>query len=268
MGRRLGNLERQLLAYAQLRNLREIRTGDLTEPLDISAKQERELLSRMTRSGMIAQVRRGLYLVPARLPLGSSWTPDEILVLNTMMDDVEGVYQICGPNAFNRYGFMDQVPIRTYAYNNRISEKRNVGAVSLTLIKVNDDRLGGIEEVATSSGLSAVYSSRARTLVDGVYDWSRFNSLPKAFDWIEVELAENRVEPEELVRLTLRFGNLGTIRRIGVLLDRLSVSETLLRRLELALTPSTSLIPWIPTNPKRGEGDPRWGVVWNDDAPH
>jgi predicted transcriptional regulator of viral defense system len=213
---------------------------------------------------MIAQVRRGLYLVPSRLPLGSTWTPDEILVLNTLMSDVDGAYQICGPNTFNRYGFMDQIPIRTYAYNNRISENRTVGTVSLKLIKVNDDRLGGVEEVTTNSGLKAVYSSRARTLVDGVYDWSRFNSLPKAFNWIESELTDDRVDPEELVRLTLRFGNLGTIRRIGALLDRLSVSETLVRKLEFALTPSTSLIPWIPTNPKRGKGDTRWGVVWND----
>lgn len=263
MGRKLGNLERQLLAYAQLRNLREIRTGDLTGPLSISSKQERELLGRMAKSGMIAQVRRGLYLVPARLPLGSSWTPNEILVLDTVMSDVDGVYQICGPNAFNRYGFIDQMPIRTYAYNNRISEKRTVGSVALTLIKVNDERLGGTEEVTMDSGLKAVYSSRARTLVDAVYDWSRFNSLPRAFGWIESELTDDRVDPEELVRLTLQYGNLGTIRRIGALLERLSVSETSLQKLERVLTPSTSLIPWIPTNPKRGPGNTRWGIVWN-----
>ena len=264
MGRKLGNLERQLLAYAQLRNLREIRTGDLTGPLNISSKQERELFSRMAKSGMIAQVRRGLYLVPSRLPLGSSWAPNEILVLNTIMSDVDGAYQICGPNAFNRYGFIDQIPIRTYAYNNRISGKRIVGTVALTLIMVKDDRLGGTEEVTTDSGLNAVYSSRARTLVDGVYDWSRFNSLPKAFDWIESDLASDSVDAEELVNLTLLFGNLGTIRRIGALLERLSVNEKLLRKLELELTPSTSLIPWIPTKPKRGPGDTRWGIVWND----
>jgi predicted transcriptional regulator of viral defense system len=264
MGRKLGNFERQLLAYAQLRNLREIRTGDLREPLNISGKQERELLSRMSRSGMIAQVRRGLYLVPSRLPLGSSWTPDEILVINTIMDDADGKYQLCGPNAFNRYGFIDQIPVRSYAYNNRISGKRKVGAVALSLIKVNDDRLGGTEEVTTNSGLTAVYSSRTRTLVDGVYDWSRFNSLPKAFYWIETELAAERVEPGELVRLTLKFGNLSTIRRVGALLERLSVSEILLRKLEVALRPSSSLIPWIPTKPKKGKGDTKWGVVWND----
>lgn len=264
MSRILGNLERQLLAYTQLRNLRELRTGDLTQPLQISAKQERELFSRMAKVGMIAQVRRGLYLVPARLPLGSTWTPDEILVLNTVMDDAKGKYQICGPNAFARYGFIDQIPIRIYAYNNRISAQRTVGRTALTLIKVKDARLGGTDESTTEEGLIAVYSSRVRTLVDGVYDWSRFNSLPKAFNWIQSELETGRVNPEELVRLTLRFGNVSAIRRIGALMEREAVDEKLLQKLERALKPSTSSIPWIPTRPKRGLGDKRWGIVWND----
>ena len=75
MKRRLGNLERQLIAYAQLRKARELRTGDLTGPLGITAKQERELYSRLARAGLLAQVRRGLYLVPRELPLGGAWTP-------------------------------------------------------------------------------------------------------------------------------------------------------------------------------------------------
>lgn len=41
MKRRLGKFERLLFAYTQLRKVRELRTGDLTEPLRISAKQER-----------------------------------------------------------------------------------------------------------------------------------------------------------------------------------------------------------------------------------
>jgi hypothetical protein len=35
------------------------------------------------------------------------------------MEDQGARYQICGPNAFNRYGFDEQVPTRIYAYNNR-----------------------------------------------------------------------------------------------------------------------------------------------------
>jgi hypothetical protein len=57
------------------------------------------------------------------------------------MEDQDGRYQICGPNAFNRYGFDEQVPTRVYAYNNRLSRERTIGSVALTLIKVTDNRL-------------------------------------------------------------------------------------------------------------------------------
>jgi len=232
MKRALGNLERQLFAYAQMRKLRALRTRDLTGPLGISGKQERELLNRLAKAGMIAQVRRGLYLVPPRLPLGGKWSPEEALVLDTLMDDRQGRYQICGPNAFNRYGFDDQIPIRVYAYNNRISGARTVGAVALTLIKVAAERLGDTENVQTAEGVTAVYSSRARTLVDAVYDWSRFNSLPRAFGWVRAELAAGRVVAAELIRITLRYGDIGTIRRMGALLDRAGVMRDVVDSVE------------------------------------
>ena len=141
MKRKLGQLESQLLAFAQMRKTRTLATGDLQETLHLTAKQERELLSRMARGRLIARVRQGLYLVPARLPLGGAWTPNEAEALNTLMRDAQGRYQICGPNVFNMYGFDDQVPVRVYAYNNRISGERKIGVVEITLIKVSDARL-------------------------------------------------------------------------------------------------------------------------------
>ncbi len=260
----LGPLETQLFAYTQMRRARLLRTGDLTRPLRISAKQERELFGRLTRAGLIAQVRRGLYLVPDRLPLGGKWSPDEILALNTLVEDQDGRYQICGPNAFNRYGFDEQVPTRVYAYNNRLSRERTIGSVALTLIKVTDKRLGSTEKVKTAEGLTAVYSSRVRTLVDAVYDWSRFNSLPRAYGWIRQELETKRVDPAELIKVTLRYGDKGTIRRIGALLEREGIKKSLLVNLEKAVPRSTSFIAWIPNKPKRGTSNRRWGVVMND----
>lgn len=263
MKRNLGSLETQLLAYAQMRRLRTLRLGDLSRALQITPRQEAKLLSRLATAGLIARVWRGVYLVPLRLPLGGKWSPDETLALNTLLEERKGLYQICGPNAFNRYGFDNQVPTRVYAYNNRISGARTVGAVALTLIKVADERLGDTEQVRTTEGPIATYSSRVRTLVDGVYDWSRFNSLPRAFAWIQADLAARHVGAAELVRVTLRYGDIGTIRRIAALLDREGADPPLLRKLERALKPSTSLIPWIPTRPTRGTVDRRWGIVWN-----
>jgi len=264
MKRRLGNLERQLFAYTQMRGLRELRTGDLTGPLSITPKQERELLTRMARSGLIARVRRGLYLVPSRLPLATRWTPDESLVLNTLMADRGGRYQICGPNAFIRYGFSNRVPVRVYAYNNRTSEKRTVGAVVLNLIKVADERLGDTEQERTQGGDTLTYSSRVRTLVDAVYDWSRFNSLPRGYAWIRNDIDARRITAADLARVTLRYGNLTTIRRMGALLEGMGVDDTLWMELERAFGRPTSVIPWIPTRPRAGTVSRRWGVLLNE----
>jgi predicted transcriptional regulator of viral defense system len=266
MKKGLGEAERRLFAYAQMRGQATLRAGELVKALRMTAPAERNLLSRLSKAGWIARVRRGLYLVPQTLPLGGKWTPGEVLALETLMEEVKGTYQLCGPNVFNRYGWDQQVPNRTYAYNNKLSGEQTVGAIALSLIKVADARLGGTEEDRTRDGLVAVYPSRARALVDAVYDWARFNSLPRGFRWIRAELDEKRVAAADLVEMTLRYGDVGTKRRVGALLARAGVDEKLLRKLEKSLTPSSGLIPWIPTARKRGSIDRRWGVVVNGEA--
>lgn len=263
MKTRLGRQETLLLAYAQMRKLRTLRTGDLTGPLQLSRAQERELFRRLARGGLIARVRPGLFLVPPRLPLGGAWAPNEAEALNALMQDAGGRYQICGANTFNRYGFDDQIPNRVYAYNNRISGDRRIGAVDITLIKVADKRLGDTVEIEMADGAKAVYASRVRSLVDAVYDWSRFNGIPRGYEWIRQELEAKRVSAAELVKCALRYGDTGTIRRMGALLEREGVDAALLRKLERALRATSGLIPWIPSRPKRGTFNRRWGVVMN-----
>lgn len=266
MKTRLGRQETLLLSYAQMRKWRTIRSGDLLEPLNLSVIQERKLLCRLSQAQMIARVWRGVYLVPPRLPMGGKWSPGEFLALDALMETLGGTYQICGPNAFNRYGYDEQVPARVYVYNNRIFGERRIGPVTLMLIKVADERLGNTDTFVTPDGVTAIYSSRVRTLLDAVYDWSRFNTLPRAYDWIRQDLTARRVTPSELVDVTLKYGDIGTIRRMGVLLERQGVPARVLLKLERPLRPSTSRIPWIPRLPKRGRVNRRWGVVENDQS--
>jgi predicted transcriptional regulator of viral defense system len=263
MATALGKIQSQLLAYVQMRRLKTVRTGELVRALGITPQQERELLSRLARRNLIARVRRGLYLVPSRLPPGGKWSPNEFLALTTLIEDRGGRYQICGPSAFSRYGWDDQIPNRLYAYNNRIWGERKIGSAAMTLIKLTDERLGETEIVETPEGIEAVYSSRVRSLVDAVYDWSRFNSLPRGHSWIRAELARDSGIAEEIVRVALRYANVSTLRRLGKLLELEGVAEPLLRKLARKLTLSSGLIPWVPSLPKRGTVDRRWGVLVN-----
>ena len=246
--------------------MRTVRTGELTGPLSLTPNQERELFRRMSRSGLVARVRPGLYLVPPRLPLGLRWNPTPAEAINALMDDCGGRYQLCGANAFNRYGFDDQIPARLYAYNNRISGNRKIGNVELTLIKVANKRLGGTETITTPEGPTLVYASRTRSLVDAVYDWSRFNGIPRGYQWIRAELNAKRVKPMELAELTLRYGDTGTIRRMGALCEQIGVRELVLRKLEAKVPATRCPIPFVPNRPKRGRAEPRWGVILNENA--
>lgn len=261
---KLGRLEAQFFAYTQFKRKTLVRLGEVAPALGITAKQERELLSRLARNRWVARIRRGLYAVPERLPPGGVWSPGEYAALDLLMREMKGRYQITGANAFNFHGFDDQIPNWIIAYNNRISGRREIGGVSYLFIKVPDRRLGGTCSLRTQDGIRVVYSSKARALMDAVYDWSRFNGVPRAYQWIESAVKKDSALAGELARITRRYGNQGTLRRIGFVLARVQPDGAAVRRILRALSKTTSLIPLIPTRPARGRGDTTWGIIVNE----
>ena len=260
----LGKMENQFFAYLQMRQLTTVRSGDMQVALGLSAIQERKLLSRLSRAGMITRVRRGLYLVPERLPVSGAWSADPTVALNTLMRELGGRYQICGLNAFNFYGWDEQVPMRIYAYNDKVFGEKELGSITVNLIKVDAKRLGAIRKVKRPDGVVAVYPSRERALIDAVYDWSRFNSLPRAYRWIRKDLRDGKISAAMLANCALRFGDVGTIRRLGALLEAEGIDETVLRSLEKSLKPTSASIPFSPRKVKKGRFSRRWGVVMNE----
>jgi predicted transcriptional regulator of viral defense system len=259
----LGDLEAQLLAYVQMRGQQVLQSEQAAKAIGISSAQATEVLSRLARRRIIARVRRGLYLLPKRIPPGGRWSPGEFLSLATLMEDRGADYQICGPAAFHRYGWDEQVPHQMAVYNTAISGNRTIGVAEFCLIKVDAARLGDTDVVRDPDGVDTTYSSRARSLVDAVYDWARFGSLPRAYEWIRRELAGDNRIAGRIVSSALNYGNTGVLRRLGKLMELEGVPQRQLRKLESQLTPTTALIPWCPTRAKKGKVDRRWGVVFN-----
>jgi predicted transcriptional regulator of viral defense system len=262
-GPELGNLASRFFAYVQLKKQDIVRTGGLAPVLDITGAQESDLLRRLSDSGWIVRLKRGVYLVPSRIPAGGKYSPGAALILQKLMDEVNGKYQICGPNAFNYYGLDDQIPSVTYVYNNRISGSRTIGNLSFQFIKIADKRLGATDAFRSREGVEIIYSSKARTLMDAAYDWSRFNSLPRGYDWIRQEIKkDNRLGPK-IVEATVQYGNQATTRRIGYLLETFVKTPKIINRLQGQLSDSKALIPWVPGRPTKGKANRKWGVIVN-----
>ncbi len=263
--RRLGDLEQRLLSYAQFRGMTVVRIGELRSTLEMTTEQERKVLSRLARGGTIVRLKRGVYLVPPYLPLNGVWSPGDAFILRELMTaSGKGRYQLCGWTVFNRYGFTEQVPARIYAYNNRISGDRIIAGTEFSFIKVLKGRLGATEAVQTPDGPELIVPTKARALLDAVFDYVRFGTLPEALDWIRTSLTEEEVSPDDLADTTRRFGNQGTIRRIGFMLSGYKVSHTAIRRLRRALRSNASLIRLVPGRPAKGPVDREWGVIDNE----
>ena len=258
----LGNLSVSFFAYVQLKNLEVVRTGEIAPVLGITGAQERDLFRRLSNSGWIVRLKRGVYIVPSRIPAGGKYSPGTALILEKLMEEEKGKYQVCGPTAFNFYGLDDQIPSVTYLYNNRISAKRSIGSLAFQFIKVADNRLGAVNAVRTRDS-EIIYSSKARTLMDAVYDWSRFNSLPRGYDWVGRETKNDFKLATELCEATIKYGNMATTRRIGFLFDRIAPNSKLTNRLKCQLSTSSALIPWVPGRSTKGTINRKWGIIVN-----
>ena len=264
---KLGKFEMQLLAYAQFREIEFISSGEIASALDISAEQEWKLLNRMTTSGLIIRLKRGVYLVPSRMPAGGRWTVSGYYSLSKLMEVIKGRYQISGPSAFNFYGYDDQVPNRIYVYNDRIFGEKKIGGTDFVFIKTDAKRLGSTKTLKTPDGIDAVMVTKTRALVDSVYDWSRYNTLPRAYGWITETLKKDPSLTEKLIADTLQYGNKGTVKRVGYLLAQLGIADDRLGKIKRQLGPVRSLIPWIPGQAAKGSVNKEWGLIVNGSVP-
>jgi predicted transcriptional regulator of viral defense system len=261
---RLGPMETQLFSMAQLRRIEKVRTGDLVKSLGLSIKQERELLSRMTRSGLIIRLKRGLYLLPRGIPPGGKWKPNEYELIHQLMIEINAEYQITGPAAFNYHGLTQQIPNLITIYNDKVSGLRKVGGLKVSLVKVPKKRLGDFEFLSLPSGTRTKIGTLSRTLFDAVYEWSRFGTLPDAYVWINSMVKKNPGILNHLGHAVLKFGNVGTMRRLGYVLEKNSARTDILRKLEAKLPSSKGLIPFVPTVKARGKINHKWGIIINE----
>jgi predicted transcriptional regulator of viral defense system len=199
------------------------------------------------------------------LPAGGVWSVSPYRILAELMrasDD--GSYQLCGWETFRTYGFTDQVTNRVYVYNTRLSGDRVIGGHAFTFIKVADSRLGGVEQSTTPDGVEIRMPSLPRALMDAVYDWSRFDTLPAAFHWIRAAARTDPAVIADLADITCRFGNQSTLRRIGFVLTELGLKAARSRKMRAALRSSKSLVPLVPQTTAKGQVDAAWGVIVNE----
>ena len=248
----------RLMTWAQMRGVERATSAEIGSALRLGEVQCRELVDRMNRRGMVVQLRRGLYLLPAKLPPGGKWTPAPGVILRHLFEAKEGDWQECGPGAFHFHGLSDQVPNTTTVYNTLFSGRVRIAGLPFVMIKVRPERLGSVVE---SAGRRV--GTLGRVVMDAVFDPARFGTLPKAYRWIR-ERKDNGVFLDELAECAVRHGDGGTCRRIGATLEMMGAGGRVLKSLRKGAGSFRSFIPLVPGGNRQGPTMKDWGVIQNE----
>ncbi len=258
----LGPLSTQFFAYIQMRGKEIFRLGELQSAFKMSAKQERNLLSNLTTKGLIVRLKRGVYLVPKKIPPGGKWQPSAGYMISHLMEELSASYYISGLYAFNYYGLTEQVPNVMTVYNDKLSGQKQLGKLTVRFIKVAKQRLGGTTSQELFNDREIKVATLTRTIVDAFIDWRRYNTLPAAYEWIKRNLdVPNFLQ--ELISVTIKYGNISTRRRIGYYLYQLGQNDRLVKSILKTLKRTQGWVLLDPYSKTKGITNKTWGIIDN-----
>ncbi len=258
----LGNLGSKFFALMQMRRQEIVTLGELQSLLGISARQEHTLLKRLTQNGFIIRIKRGIYLVPEKIPSGGYWQPNEYYVVAQYMKIINATYYIGGMTAFNHYGLTTQIPNEITIYNDKISGLKNIGNLSLIMIKIPKYRIEGTIQIPQKNDNVVNMASLARTIIDAIQDWKKYATIPEAYDWLK-EQSHDIKFTKELINLTCKFSNKATIRRIGYRLELYGASTSITKKLHKSLTSSKGWVRLDPNGNFHGKINEKWRIIDN-----
>lgn len=258
----LGPLGTKFFSLMQARGQTLIRLGELQELLNLTSGQEHSLLKRLVNNGYLLRLKKGVYLIPKQLTPGGAWRPNDYYIIDQYMRVLRAKYYISGFNAVYYHGLTQQVPNQFIVYNDKYSGKRNFGQLTVSFIKIKSEQIVGFKTIEVRNNNSVNIATLAKTLLDLIQDWTRYQMLEEAYNWLN-QYSKDDVFLKELIYLTANYGNKNTIRRIGYYLEKTGINSKKLMSLIKQLTPIKGYVPLFPNSIIKGKKNKKWQVIDN-----
>ena len=260
MSATLGPLETQLLAYAQGRNRPSVSGGGVRRRLWLDTGPGAAGLKPPGRQGADRAGPPGSVPRAAAASPGRSLEPGRVPGPRHPDGDRGGRYQISGPNTFYRYGWTDQVPeppLRLQQPDLRRPAGRRGCADAdqgrrrppRRARRSCAPRKGSMPSTPRRPGRWSTRSTTGRGSTP----------CPKHSTGFAGRSKRDEAFAAEFIRTTIEYGNQGTMRRIGALLETDGRPGAAAPTAERRTHASSSFIPWIPNRRQTGKDERAMG---------
>jgi predicted transcriptional regulator of viral defense system len=233
--------ENQIFSFAQLYQKTHIKKEIL-----------RVILFRMEEKGFIERIEKGKYLI---IPLGSEkgkYTLHEFVIASYIVEP----YAISYWSALHYYGLTEQIPSTVFVQTPTRKKKNlmEIFGVNYQIVRIKEDKFFGIHKEWIEETPVNI-TDREKTIIDCL------DKPHYAGGIIEVAkaLKDGSLNYDRLMEYGLKLDNFAVVRRLGYLCEKMGVP------INLPPPRSNKYLLLDPTMPAKGENDPKWRLVINQD---
>lgn len=236
------------------------------EALGLSESHTTSLLHRLSASGRLTRVKKGVYAVTdpvTQLPRAHPFAIGTALVTPSAISHW---------SAFQHWGLTEQIPdavtlsspTRTFppatgAETRGTRRPWVVAGTRYEVMAITRERFFGVEDVWLNERDQVAVFDRERSLLDAFQHFHIFGSLSVGLVALEEHLGE--MDLDRLARYAVQLGVTAVIKRLGWALEQQGVPEAVLA--PLRSYPARGNAPLDPGRPSRGRHNPAWHVIEN-----
>jgi len=208
-------IEKAILQYGRILNVRNLMAILLKESYSNASAHNR--IYRLTNSGWLKRIKRGLYLVVDSLSARSQNDLSLCIIANSLVSESYASLSY----ALNYYQMFDQYDKTITSVTVKNSKKYNFDGHTYNFSKVKKDRYFGFVEKRENGKIIRIAEAE-KALIDYLYLDAGFGSASLVFEKIKDHHAE--LDINKLQEYAARFGAT-MLRKVGFMLDALHLDS-------------------------------------------
>lgn len=254
----LGPIETNIVARLTYEKKTVVTVEDLDRLFNLPPEDRKQVVFRLKRKKIFSPIKRGAYAF-SPLESGPEGTGVDELLIPPLFFPKKNYY-IGYSTMFNYFGLTEQLFQTVYVLNTSKRMERIICGISYKFIRIPENRMYGFETIKVKD-TDVIISSKERTLIDLLYFNKPVGGIGSAVGIFSQVVKEQKCDIKKVVEYSARFPNITTRKRIGIILEKLGISDTALRPLVQSVkeTAISSL-----TGTRKGKLIKKWKVIVND----
>ncbi len=219
----------------------------------------RELLSDMTRRGLLMRLKEGIYHIIPYEVNAETFMPDWHLIAEHIVNDAQ--YYIGYYSALQIHNLITQPSLKeqiVVSKQLRPSEVR-IKEVPFQFIYYNEKHFFGAKKIWIDSFHKVLCSDLEKTFIDCLFKPDYAGGIVEIARAIYI--SKDKIKYNALLDYANRFGSQAVIKRLGFLLELLEIKTDIIDELQKLKT--ASYIVLDTELPKKGAYNKRWSVLQN-----